>query len=130
MGLILYKKEAYKKGALTLADAVNVAQHALKRGQQAEHNVKCYTPMNSVLADIFTSFCLLPLDTRFLCLISPSDSPRASVPLGPRLRAAARGAETPGPWVPQGARVAPRQAGAEGRGGRADEGGTGVCACV
>jgi hypothetical protein len=25
---------------LTLADAVNVAQHALKRGQQAEHNVE------------------------------------------------------------------------------------------
>jgi hypothetical protein len=28
------------KGTLTLADAVDVAQHALKRGQQAEHNVE------------------------------------------------------------------------------------------
>ena len=27
-------------GTLTLADAVNVARHALKRGQQAEHNVE------------------------------------------------------------------------------------------
>jgi hypothetical protein len=28
------------KGTLPLADAVNVARHALKRGQQAEHNVE------------------------------------------------------------------------------------------
>jgi hypothetical protein len=40
MGPILYKKEAYKKGTLPLADAVYVARHALKRGQQAEHNVE------------------------------------------------------------------------------------------
>jgi hypothetical protein len=40
MGPTLWKKEAYKKGTLPLADAVNVARHALKRGQQAEHNVE------------------------------------------------------------------------------------------
>jgi hypothetical protein len=40
MGPALWKKEAYKKGTVPLADAVNVARHALKRGQQAEHNVE------------------------------------------------------------------------------------------
>jgi len=40
MGPVLQKKKAYKRGALTLADAVNVARHALKRGQQVGHNVE------------------------------------------------------------------------------------------
>src|SRR5215510_3931462 len=40
MSPILEKKEAYKKGTLPLADVVNAARHALKRGQQAEHNVE------------------------------------------------------------------------------------------
>ena len=40
MGPTLWKKEAYKKDTRPLADAVNVARHALKRGQQAEHNVE------------------------------------------------------------------------------------------
>ena len=40
MGPTLWKKGAYKKGTLPLADAVNVARHALKRGHQAEHNVE------------------------------------------------------------------------------------------
>ena len=40
MSPILWKKEAYKKGTLPPADAVNVARHALKKGQQAEPNVE------------------------------------------------------------------------------------------
>ena len=32
-----------------------------------DYPVKCSTPMDSVLADIFTSFCPLPYNRQFLC---------------------------------------------------------------